>query len=105
MVVNITDSAAKQIDEICKNTKKSIRLVISSGGCHGFNKNWELSEQVDSYDTIFPCINGQLVIDQSSLDIIAGATIDYKLDLKGSFFTVDVPHAISACSCGSSFSI
>ena len=48
---------------------------------------------------------GKLVVDPVSLDIIDDAVIDYKNNLSGSYFTVDIPSAISTCGCGTSFSI
>jgi|APFre7841882654_1041346.scaffolds.fasta_scaffold172188_2 iron-sulfur cluster insertion protein len=104
MSVNITESARKQISSLSKINKKSVRLSISSGGCQGFSKKWDLSD-IDHDDHVFACYDGQLIIDQTSLDIIDGAVIDYKVDLGGSYFTVEIPSAVSTCGCGTSFSL
>lgn len=105
MPVEITDKAKQQIERVASNSGSMVRLSISSGGCQGFNKNWDLTKTIDDDDVQYQCGETLLLIDQGSLDIIDGATIDYKTDLGGSVFTVSIPHAISTCGCGNSFSI
>ena len=104
MQLEITASAAQQINKICAGTH-IVRLSITSGGCQGFNKNWEITQQQESDDQVWEFDSGKLVIDPVSLDIITGATIDYKTNLGGSYFTVDIPSATSTCGCGTSFSL
>ena len=50
-------------------------------------------------------IIGKSVIDQFSLDIIKGSTIDFKKEMIGESFTIDNPKATASCGCGLSFSI
>ena len=47
----------------------------------------------------------KVVIDETSLDLLAGAEIDFVEDLVGASFQVRNPNAKSSCGCGSSFSI
>lgn len=101
----VTESAKKRIDEICAKNGKMVRLSITSGGCQGFNKVWEFDQEPSPDDLLINCGTGSLVIDQASLDIIDGATIDHVVNLEGSYFTVDIPSATSVCGCGTSFSI
>lgn len=106
MNISITESARSRISSICKENGKIVRLKITSGGCQGFNKVWELCDVPDEDDQIFDIDHaGRLVIDRSSLEIIDGATIDYQSNFSGSFFSVEIPLASSQCGCGSSFSI
>jgi len=104
MQLEITAEAAKQISKIC-NDSKIVRLSIASGGCQGFSKQWEIVTTSEPDDHIWSFDNGKLVIDPVSLEIISGATIDYKTNLGGSYFTVDIPAATSTCGCGTSFSL
>ena len=105
MTVQITESAHQQIEHLCLENQKIVRLSVVSGGCNGFNKIWELTETADTDDLIFHCGKGQLLIDQISMELLENSTIDYKNELGGSYFTVAVPSAKSSCGCGSSFSI
>ncbi|MGH7153574.1 MAG: HesB/IscA family protein, partial [Acetobacteraceae bacterium] len=47
----------------------------------------------------------RVVVDPVSLDLLAGAELDYTDELMGSHFAVRNPNAKSACSCGTSFSV
>lgn len=105
MSITITDSARTYISDLCQKNGKMVRLEIVSGGCQGFSKLWNLCESSSSDDEIFEFESGKLVIDHSSLDLIDGATIDYRIDLNGSYFSVEIPAATSQCGCGTSFSI
>lgn len=105
MDLKITAAANKQLSLICTQTNKNVRLQITSGGCQGFNKTWELSDTINVDDVVFTCETGRLIIDPASLDIISGAIIDYLSKVDGSFFTVEIPHATSTCGCGNSFNI
>lgn len=105
MDVNITETASAQIDKLCTGSNKVVRLAISSGGCNGFTKNFDLVTEIEPDDIIFECNNGKLIIDPLSLEFLDNSTIDYKNDLIGSFFTVLIPMSTSSCGCGSSFSI
>ena len=105
MSLTITQSAESQINRLCLQTGCMVRLAINSGGCQGFSKSWDVTNQQEDDDVVYEFTNGKLLIDPVSIDIMQGSTIDYKTDLGGSYFIVDVPGATSTCGCGTSFSI
>ena len=45
------------------------------------------------------------VIDKTSLDIINGSIIDFKVEMIGESFVINNPKASSSCGCGLSFSV
>ena len=48
----------------------------------------------------------ELIVDELTLDMIKGSTIDYKSEMiRTSFEIVDNPNADIGCSCGTSFSL
>lgn len=106
MSVSITIAAQQQIGKICQqNPNKVVRLAIVSGGCNGFSKNWDITDTYDEDDSVFSAGNGKLVIDSISLELLNNSIIDYKQDLLGCYFSVEIPKATSSCGCGTSFSI
>jgi len=103
-MINITESAKKQINEIIieDGVGKYVRAFISGGGCSGFNYGFILEEEKQEDDFIFD----SLIVDALSMEYFNNATIDYTSDkLKGSQFSITNPNAKSTCGCGSSFSV
>ena len=37
--------------------------------------------------------------------MLENSIVDYKNSVTGSFFTIDIPEAVSNCGCGTSFSL
>lgn len=106
MTITVTDNAASQISHLCQRNLKLVRLAINAGGCQGFSKSWELCDDTDPDDNMILCEpSGKLIIDPMSMDILGDAVIDYKTELNGSYFTVEIASATSQCGCGTSFSI
>lgn len=104
--ITITDSAQKQIAKLSKqHDEHYVRLAVVSGGCNGFSKVWSFDTITNADDIKYQCFDSILLIDSISLEILQGSIIDYKHDLMGSFFTIEVPAATSSCGCGTSFSI
>jgi iron-sulfur cluster assembly accessory protein len=55
---------------------------------------------------VFDKDGSKVVIDNISLDLIRGATIDYEQELiRNAFAVVNNPQSESACGCGSSFAV
>jgi len=103
-MINVTDSAKKQLDEILMDdvSMKYVRAFITGGGCSGFNYGFTL--EVDKEEDDFVIDN--LVVDAMSMTYFDNATIDFTSDkLKGSQFVISNPNAKTTCGCGSSFSV
>jgi iron-sulfur cluster assembly accessory protein len=105
MSITVTDAARSHISGLCQKHGKMVRLSIVAGGCQGFNKVWDMCDSPSDEDEVMEFGPGQLLIDGMSLELIDGATIDYRVDLSGSYFSVEIPSAVSQCGCGTSFSI
>ena len=104
LMINVTDSAKKQLDEILMDdvSMKYVRAFITGGGCSGFNYGFTL--EVDKEEDDFVIDN--LVVDALSMTYFDNATIDFTSDkLKGSQFVISNPNAKTTCGCGSSFSV
>jgi iron-sulfur cluster insertion protein len=103
-MINVTDSAKKQLDEILMDdvSMKYVRAFISGGGCSGFNYGFTLEADKEEDDFVID----NLVVDALSMTYFDNATIDFTRDkLKGSQFVISNPNAKTTCGCGSSFSV
>ena len=106
MQIAITPSAAARIQDLCQqNNAAMVRLSVEGGGCSGFSYVFGFADAPAGDDTVFAQDGGRLVVDATSLPLIAGSTLDYVDNLSGAHFKVNNPNAASSCGCGTSFSI
>lgn len=108
--VQLTDAAVQRIAELLQTRAQTgapcrLRLALSSGGCQGFQYQFQMDDQLNDDDVIFEKDGVSAVIDQTSLTLLQDAIIDYKKSMIGAAFTVENPNAATACGCGQSFSI
>lgn len=82
-----------------------LRLSVEGGGCSGFQYKFELDEAPQDDDSVAETDGVRLLVDPVSLDLLAGATVEYIESLGGAAFRVTNPQAASGCGCGSSFSV
>jgi iron-sulfur cluster assembly accessory protein len=83
----------------------SLRVAVLAGGCSGFQYRFELDREEAPEDFVIDRGAARVVVDPTSLELLAGAVLDYTDELMGSHFTVRNPNATSSCGCGSSFSV
>ena len=101
--IEFTDRAKEETEKIINKDqlKKFFRISVKGGGCSGFKYNFSFDDKIDNEDVLF----GKAVIDNTSLDIISGSTIDFKKEMIGESFIINNPKASSSCGCGLSFSV
>ncbi|KAK9446442.1 uncharacterized protein V1518DRAFT_439515 [Limtongia smithiae] len=110
MMIYITPLAAAKLNAIKlsdNNSNLMLRVVVESGGCHGFQYLLGLKEDYKpEEDTIFDLDGAKVVMDEMSLSLLKDSTVDYTTELIGSQFKIiNNPRASSSCGCGSSFDI
>lgn len=105
--ITLAPAAAARVAAIAaKQAKPAIlRLSVEGGGCSGFQYKFGLDEDPQDDDSVAETDGVKLVVDPMSLDLVAGAVVDYVESLGGSAFRVTNPQAASGCGCGSSFSV
>jgi iron-sulfur cluster assembly accessory protein len=103
----LTERAAARIAEIvaAEGRPSALRVAVLAGGCSGFQYKFELDAAAQSDDVVIEHAGARVVVDPASLDLLAGAELDYTDELMGSHFAVRNPNAVSACGCGTSFSV
>jgi len=106
MDIALTPSAASRIKTLCaEHTAKMVRLSVDGGGCSGFQYVFGFADDPASDDRVFERDGAKLVVDDVSLPLIDGSTLDYVDNLSGAHFKVINPNAQSSCGCGTSFSV
>jgi iron-sulfur cluster assembly accessory protein len=103
----LSPSAAARVATIAQKQGKPaiLRLSVEGGGCSGFQYKFGLAEATDAADTVVETNGVRLAVDDMSLELVAGCTVDYVESLGGAAFKVENPQASAGCGCGSSFAV
>ena len=107
--VILSDNAAKRIatlirEEEVKDTK--FRVSVLGGGCSGFQYRFDFDTTgVAEGDTVIEKDGAVVVIDDTSLPLLAGSVIDFVETLGSAGFEIKNPNSTSRCGCGNSFSL
>ena len=106
--ISITESAAKRVGELVASEgieSLMLRVMVSAGGCSGFEYSFDLDKIQNSDDKIFETGGIKVIIDEMSLELLGGSELDYVDDLAGASFRLNIPNATASCGCGISFSV
>lgn len=89
-----------------KDDASVLRISIISGGCHGYQYYYEMTNEVNEDDMIIEDVDGVkiAIVDSVSIKMMNGSTLDFIANIGGSYFKVINPTVESSCGCGSSFS-
>ena len=106
-MLGLTEKAAEKVREIqaaeAIEANYGLRLRVVGGGSSGFAYDLYF-DQVTEMDRVFDSHGVKLVVDQMSLQYLAGTQVDYVEGLQGAGFKFSNPNVKSTCGCGSSFS-
>ena len=108
LAISFTEAAAKRIQHLITQEGRPnlhFRLSVSGGGCSGFQYGMDLDDKITAEDRVFEGWDVKVVIDETSLELVNGAQLDFVSDLIGSSFQVKNPNATATCGCGSSFAM
>ena len=104
----LSESAARRVAWLIEQEDREdlmLRVSVSGGGCSGFQYGFSFDDQRNEDDRTFSRDGVTVVVDEASLDLLNGSTIDYVEELIGASFQIKNPQASSSCGCGSSFAI
>lgn len=115
-IINISNSCAKRIKELSQKKLQNcteedgyyLRVFVDAGGCSGFQYKFELenNELIEDDDKVFEKDGARVIVDESSLNLLQGSTVDFVQEMiRSSFIIKDNPQSESACGCGSSFAV
>lgn len=106
--LTLTDRAAQRIlDLVAQEAQPGamLRVAVEGGGCSGFKYLFTLDSALNPDDKTIEKSGAKVVIDDTSLGMLAGSEIDFVEELVGSTFAIRNPQATSSCGCGTSFAI
>jgi iron-sulfur cluster insertion protein len=106
--LRLTPAAARRVQALQArkgNPALMLRLTVDGGGCSGFQYRFGFDDQLQPDDQTFSSHGVTVVSDPVSLELLAGAEIDYTESLIGAAFRITNPNASGGCGCGASFSV
>ncbi len=105
--VTLTGEAIQRISFLQKqeNEGAKLRIEVRGGGCSGFSYGFRFDTEINADDLVIHEGDVTVLIDETSMQFLSGAEIDYVDDLMAAAFKIDNPNASSACGCGTSFAI
>jgi iron-sulfur cluster assembly accessory protein len=104
----VTPRAAAEVAAIARREGRpdsGLRVSVSAGGCSGFQYGFALEDAAAEDDLVVEAGGTRVFIDAVSLDLLAGAELEWNEALIGAHFVVRNPQAVSGCGCGVSFAV
>jgi iron-sulfur cluster insertion protein len=77
----------------------ALRVYITGQTCSGFQYGMALDNKPRETDSTFESEGLKVIVDENSLQFMAGAKVDYVDDARGKGFLVDNPNSAATCSC------
>ncbi|TCR62146.1 iron-sulfur cluster assembly accessory protein [Bosea sp. BK604] len=105
--IAVTDKAANRIVAVMAQEPPGsmLRVSVAGGGCSGFQYIFDIDREKAPGDLVIERDGATVLIDETSLDLLEGSTIDFVDDLIGQSFRITNPNATSSCGCGTSFAL
>lgn len=102
-IANLIKATAEENEQLC------LRIHIQGGGCSGFQYCFAFDDIVNIQDDDWQFTHPEIadaivVIDQLSMQYLAGASLDYVKNIGEERFIINNPNASGTCGCGESFS-
>jgi iron-sulfur cluster assembly accessory protein len=104
----ISDAATARIAHLLTTepTGTRLRVAVEGGGCSGFQYKYDfVTDSPAADDKIFGTSAAPVIVDETSLQFLGEATLDYVETLGAAAFEIKNPQAKSSCGCGNSFSV
>ncbi|MBI4732799.1 MAG: iron-sulfur cluster assembly accessory protein [Chloroflexi bacterium] len=101
--VLLTPSAAEIVRGLLKernlDESYALRVYVAGKSCSGFQYGMALDNQPRETDSTFETEGLKVLVDDQSIQYMAGCTVDYIDDERGKGFLVENPNQAPACSC------
>lgn len=105
MNINITDKAAKYMNRMIRfsggDADAGFRLLVSPGGCSGFNSSFSVESAPQEGDVVLERHGVRIFLPAGSRFLLEGVTVDYADTAMATGLSFINPNAQS-CACNSS---
>lgn len=104
----VSENATTRIAHLLKSEPAGthLRVAVEGGGCSGFQYRYDFEQTAPAgEDVVFGTDAAPVVVDETSLQFLEQAMLDYVESLDGSMFEIKNPNAKGGCGCGNSFSV
>ena len=108
MSIQLTEKAAQRVVTMLEKRGHGIGLRIATkpSGCSGFAYQVDYADELGERDQVFLSNGVKVVVDQESLQLIKGTTVDYvKMNALNEGFDFINPNVKDSCGCGESFKV
>lgn len=107
MGIKVTTAAAEHIRRLLakRGSGLGLRVKVKPDGCSGYSYVVDYADAADEHDAVFEDQGVSIIIDDKSLPLLDGTTVDYVTKGLNSTLTFNNPHAEHLCGCGESFSV
>jgi iron-sulfur cluster insertion protein len=107
-IFSISDKASQRIAFLINKRNDpmvKLRISVESGGCFGFQYQYNFVAEEQGEEDIYLEKNGaKVLIDKISIELIKGSVLEFQEDLSGAYFFIRNPQVTAGCGCGNSFS-
>ena len=101
--VLLTPAAAEVVRDLRQqqnlDESYALRVYISGQTCSGFQYGMALDNKPRETDASFESEGLKVLVDDTSIQYMTGATVDYIDDQRGKGFLVENPNTAPSCSC------
>jgi iron-sulfur cluster assembly accessory protein len=101
--IQLSPAAAEIVRGLLKDrnldSSYGLRIYVAGRTCSGLQYGMALDNKPGETDRVFETEGLKVLVDDQSIEFMAGATIDYIDDARGKGFLVENPNAAPACSC------
>ena len=105
-MIEVTNEAlSKPVEKLAKASRKALLVGLVPSGCHGYSYLLEYSDGADmDTHTEFSFKNLVVYINNKSLPLLTGMTLDYAYEGLNEGFKFVNPNLTNECGCGESVS-
>jgi len=109
-VFTLTERAAKKVGQLleAENATKpvnALRVGVRGGGCSGMQYFMEFTNELEDGDHVFETAGVKYYVDDRSLAVLNGGSLDFASSLRESGFKWLNPNEKKSCGCGESFAV